>query len=1058
MKPIKLTMSAFGPYATLMSPIDFTMFEENGLFLISGDTGAGKTTIFDAICFALYGTTTSSRKDTKKLRSEYASEDTESYVEFIFMHQEKEYRIWRRPEYEKNKKRGSGTTRVLPKAILYREGEDPIEGLKTVNNAIVELLGINDKQFMQIAMIAQGDFWNLLNAKTDERTEILRTIFQTDGYKTIEYKLKDRMNASFGRKNDTEKSVIQYFSDVTADPEDELLEELTGLQEKTAESGSAWNIDEMLHVIEGINEADTARLESVDAQLKPALKELDECKNKLATAETNNAFITRFEALEKEKESIKEIKPKMDDLKSSLERKTVATREVNPLFLSWKEKEKDVRETGEKITEKKKEKEETVLLASQAAKDYDEIKLKEPEAEDCQKKADRIMEDKEKYHLRDSLKEEIEALKKTREHFSEEEKALTEKEKRLSERIRRMEEVIQTLKDKPRELAEAEAAGDVLRDLSDTMGKIIDEKIPERENRKKALGEKQEKYNEAFEAYKDANDRCMQAEKTLDDCRAGILAQGLKEGDKCPVCGATHHPNPASVPEESITEEQFQEYKKEEARCQNIKTKAATEAAQAKTSLEDYEKQMREDILECLKKAGADPGSSEEDTDSLIGRIRNEQEGIFQKSADNRELVDELAKNCQLLRETEDALATARGGESEALASEKKSFVDKKTEIDRDYTEKTTKLGSLSELGYESWEIAEAEKDKVSRKCQHIRDEIAAAERAKTEAEKKTAELNSVIATMEENLNKLTAEEKEKKRILDESLAENHFESYDEMRKWVITEDEIGLLEKKIHEYNNHVAVNAERLIQAEKDAEGKEKIDVEALKEKCEAQSLIVDGIREKENVIRNRLEENKKKKANIEARKEELEKARHENALCTRLYNLVRGTTGNGKITLEQYMQAAGFDGIIAAANKRLLPMSGGQYELFRQEDTIGKRSNNFLDLEVMDYHTGHRRPVGNLSGGESFKASLSLALGLSDTVSRNNGGIQMDAIFVDEGFGTLDRGSIESAMETLKRLSVNNKLVGIISHREELMENIGQRIMVRKTQDGSYLDFDK
>ncbi|MBO7336430.1 MAG: SMC family ATPase, partial [Lachnospiraceae bacterium] len=167
-----------------------------------------------------------------------------------------------------------------------------------------------------------------------------------------------------------------------------------------------------------------------------------------------------------------------------------------------------------------------------------------------------------------------------------------------------------------------------------------------------------------------------------------------------------------------------------------------------------------------------------------------------------------------------------------------------------------------------------------------------------------------------------------------------------------------------------------------------------------------------------------------------------------------LVKGTTGNGRITLEQYIQAAGFDGIIAAANRRLHPMSDGQYELFRQEDSLGKKSNTFLDLEVLDNYTGHRRPVGNLSGGESFKASLSLALGLSDTVSSNLGGIRMDALFVDEGFGTLDRRSIDSAMDILVNLSSTNKLVGIISHREELMENIPQQIKVKKGKDGSHI----
>ena len=209
--------------------------------------------------------------------------------------------------------------------------------------------------------------------------------------------------------------------------------------------------------------------------------------------------------------------------------------------------------------------------------------------------------------------------------------------------------------------------------------------------------------------------------------------------------------------------------------------------------------------------------------------------------------------------------------------------------------------------------------------------------------------------------------------------------------------------------------------------------------------------------NTIRYRIQSNTEKLDGMRSQRDHFEKAGREYAVCAKLYNLVKGQTGNGKITLEQYIQAAGFDGIIRAANRRLMPMSDQQYELYRQEDSLGKRSNTFLDLEVKDNYTGRRRPVGNLSGGESFKASLSLALGLSDTVSSNLGGIQMDALFVDEGFGTLDRRSIDNAMDTLLHLSGSGKLVGVISHREELIENIPQQIRVTKGKDGSRIQIE-
>ena len=277
------------------------------------------------------------------------------------------------------------------------------------------------------------------------------------------------------------------------------------------------------------------------------------------------------------------------------------------------------------------------------------------------------------------------------------------------------------------------------------------------------------------------------------------------------------------------------------------------------------------------------------------------------------------------------------------------------------------------------------------------------------------------------------------------------------MKRCAVTEIEIADSEQTINDYYQKVETNKARLAEASREAEGRAPIDVDALKEAAEAQNNLVEEIRKDAGAVRYRMQTNREKQENITSQRGIYEEAGRKYTINARLYSLVRGQTGNGKITLEQYIQASGFDGIIAAANRRLRPMSDGQYELYRQEDSLGKRSNTFLNLEVLDNYTGHRRPVGNLSGGESFKASLSLALGLSDTVSSNLGGIQMDALFVDEGFGTLDRKSIENAMDILVNLSGANKLVGIISHREELMENIPQQIRVTKTRNGSTIEID-
>lgn len=309
MKPVKLIMSAFGPYAGRVPDIDFAQFEEKGLFLISGDTGAGKTTIFDAICFALFGTTSGTYRDTANLRSEYAREGTQSYVDFYFSHQNRQFHIWRSPSYVRRKKKNAQKGAFITekeKAVFYAEGEAPIEGIKEVKNAVARLLHINEKQFMQLAMISQGQFWKLLNAKTEERTQILRTIFMTEGYKRIELILKDRMGNGWGKKETAEKSIVQYFSDVKADAQDEEAAKLEELQAFAKTSGGAWNLEQMMEITDQVIAADTRRQAQIETELEKAEGDLKEKQNHLATARQNNQFLERVQKLEQESADLRE--------------------------------------------------------------------------------------------------------------------------------------------------------------------------------------------------------------------------------------------------------------------------------------------------------------------------------------------------------------------------------------------------------------------------------------------------------------------------------------------------------------------------------------------------------------------------------------------------------------------------------------------------------------------------------------------------------------------------------------------------------------------------------
>ncbi len=1058
MKPIKLIISAIGPYAGEIPAIEFGVFEEKGLFLISGDTGAGKTTIFDAICFALYGTTSGTYRDTKNLRSEYADDSVQSYVDFYFAHQGRKFHVWRQPSYERQKQRGSGVILEKEKAVFYEEGQAPIEGLTQVNNAIKELLHIDDKQFKQIVMIAQGEFWDLLNAKTEQRTEILRTIFMTNGYKNIEYKLKDRMDASRKIREEAENSIIQHFEDVSANKEDELFDELEELKRRAGRSGSTWNLDEILDVMERLILSDKERLKNIKTNLKKAEAELKKKNDELALAKTNNGFIEKRDKLEKEKEELEKRKAEIDEIILILDKQKKATRNVHPSYVAWTKKHGEVSLTQKQIKTAESNLEKAEATASQVCAMLDEVRKLEPEIDKLKQKINRINDDEQKYQQKEELERKRKEFAEQGKNISEEVVGLKEREKALKEKINTLNRTVKELKDKPAERTAAENEGKMLTKLLADLTSIMDKQIPEREKRQKDLSQKQKTFLITRNKYEEASGRREEAEHILEDSRAGILAQKLVEGAKCPVCGSIHHPEPAKLKEAFISEDDFKKLQEEEAALQEKKNNANTEAEKAKTSLEEFEGQLRVNILDCIENPLLNMDMEEESLEELIKGVKEAKIRVETMSKENIKKCNLLVKDCERLNENEKALETAQGDETERLTAKKEELDKNRQDIEKELAKTEATLSTLEKLSFPDWETAKKEREQAETRKDKISADIMKAEEEKKKADNNVTAVRSELKTLNGSREQQEKDEEDLKKKLDNEVSANGFSSAEDMLKYVANEDDIVSSDKVISEYNQAVATNKKQLSDAKSDAKGKKIIDIAALKAVCDEQSANVDLIRKNYSNSENRLSTNEDKQKSILDRQEELEKASKENKICQRLYNLVKGTTGKGKITLEQYIQAAGFDGIIAAANRRLQPMSNGQYELYRQEDSLGKRSNNFLDLEVLDNYTGKRRPVGNLSGGESFKASLSLALGLSDKVSSNLGGVQMDALFVDEGFGTLDRKSIDSAMEILAKLTGSNKLVGIISHREELMENIPQQIKVSKTKDGSRITIER
>lgn len=1061
MKPIKLIMSAFGPYGDRVTEIDFTKFEEKGLFLIAGDTGAGKTTIFDAICFALYGKTSGSYRDTKNLRSEYASEKTESYVDFYFSHQGKKYHIKRWPSYEKINRNGKRTTEAERVEFTYEDGNvvvgsRNVDGMKDNPGVVKELLRIDDKQFMQIAMIAQGEFFSLLNAKTDQRTEILRTIFRTGGYKSLEFRLKERMDAAEAKQTALEGSVLQYFSDAVSDqtnPEDPL----TKLKKQVSESRFVWNMDEMTDVLKRVIEEDQLLLEEKGKELTQFDEKLDLTKKELVLLKSNNELLERKKQLEVIEKELKEQAEDMKALAESMTRQTLATRVIGPVFYDSLQKEARERETVFQIATTSKELEKAKSTVKKRKEELEKAQLLESEKEKAQVLVSRIEAEKEQYVKKAEIAKTIRKQAIQKEKLDQQWDTKVSEQETLEKRKKELSEVIQANEKKPEEALQLQRQLEQMTMLEEQLTRFLGERKELWNRKKETLTKRQEEYQSIRTRYEKALQDSLHAERVLENCRAGILAQNLTEGDPCPVCGSTHHPMKAALPKESVSEEELKKKKEIENARQAEKNEALTKVEAEKSALMEFEKQFLQELEECLKETGKE--QEDVDLQEQIARLLQvakqscEEIQIQRKEQDAR--LKECQKDCLLLQKAKTEFDHAVNLKTKELQEQKEEILTMIRTIEKELVSLSVEQKALEGLMYADYETAIAEEMKMKQRIQKITEMMEQALAEKQKAEKEEAKLQASLENFMQ-VNEKQKEECSKARSELENLLQKYqYDSVEEMRKDLSTEEEIAEKDRKLKEYEMQVHTNQMQLKQACLDAKGKEWKDPATVEKQV---SLLLEEVtkgREVVSQIQYRQKINTEKRQQIEKKKPELLKIHNEFTMCSRLYALVKGQTRNGKITLEQYVQAAGFDGIIKAANRRLFPMSEGQFELYRQEDSLSKKSNTFLDLEVLDHYTGHRRPVGNLSGGESFKASLSLALGLSDTVSNHLGGVQMDALFVDEGFGTLDRKSIQNAMEILLTLSGTSKLVGIISHREELVENIPQQICVRKTKNGSEIE---
>ena len=1072
MKPTKLVMQAFGTYAE-QTEIDFTQFEEKGLFLICGDTGAGKTTIFDAISYALYGEASGSYRDTKNLKREYVDKKVESFVDFYFTHQGKDYHVCRKPSFKYTNRNGKPDEQA-EKVTFYQpdgttlEGAKNVDGTKEKPGAIPQLLNMDAGQFMQVAMIAQGEFWKLLNAKTNERTEILRTIFQTDAYKKLELKLKNRMDVSFAARKEREQSISQSFREVKVEPAEisegisgilaedlaedsdeqprSVVQRICDLQETLQDSKAVWNIEELLTLLQAVIGEDTEKAKQKETVLAQAEEELQKLQGTLVSAKDNNAILERYARTKEEQEVLESQKGLFEERRIQLDRTKQATYKVKPEYDAWSAKEHEWERTKQLITYGAQTLADCQTRAGMADAKVKETEALRPEAEQCQKIVDKVREEEPRYKEREMLQHELGQIQLQLATQEQQEAALVTAEQMLQKRIGELQEQQAVWKEEPQQLAQAQAAHDKLLDSQKKTESIAKNLIPAWRRKQQELEEAQREYRKNQDAYESAKEAFTHADRLYRANLVGILASDLAEGDPCPVCGATHHEKLATLVEASVTAEQCKELKAVEEKKLDAFNQATASASSLRAVVQAKELQLKEQIRGCMTPAFI---GGVEALEELLVIFERQRAKLVDAVAQSREQMDTLQQNCEKLREVEAMLARAQGTEMARLAEQRKSLVEERQSLIAKQAASQATLAALQTLSYPDWEAAMQAGNHALARVTEIQTALDTAAKEKKSADEAVARVQASIATQKQALEQQKSDAQMLKQRLNEKLTACQFASVDA---------EIHAEETKLADYDKKVTEVAARLsqLEQEQDARHRTLVDLEQLQQEHTSKRVQVETLRTALQAITFRIQNNCEKQQNIRAQQVAYEKAKKENDTSYRLYTLVSGQTRNGKITFEQYIQAAGFDSILHPPNRHLLPNTHNQIQLNPQTNPHGKHTNTFLDLEVLDISTGKRRPVGNLSGGESFKASLSLALGLSDTIAENRGGIQMDALFVDEGFGTLDSKSLEETKDALLSMSGENKLVGIISHRDELMD-IPQKLRVTKGRGGSRIQME-
>lgn len=1013
MRPLKLVMNAFGPYKEKVE-IDFTQFTQSSLFLVSGPTGAGKTTVFDAIAYALFDGSSGDAREKDTFKSDFSKDTDLCYVELEFELGKERYFIHREPTQTGPGKRTK--TKQIQSNVEFRYNGEVLTKQKEANEKIEELIGLTYDQFRQIVMLPQGAFKKMLESDSREKETIFRNIFQTDIFQSVETRLKEKARDLAKQREQYALSLEHAFSRIETEDKETL--------EKAIEQRDT---ETVLTELKGLIKKEERELEKVRKELVSYQEEKIK-QDKLLD------MLTRKEELDKEQDSLDELA------------KTVKSYEEH---LQWHEQAVKLAEAHKEITETGKEKENKevrlIHLVDLKKESEEELTSLETALKDIQKEVSQLDDVRQAIQQLKEEQKQMAALKEKKEFIQslkQQHVANKESRQKLEASLEKLSQEIQTCQ------TQLEALNALKTNLPKQL-KAINEKKEERAELKKRLDGLKElcalrdKGAEVKEDFSKVNQELSHVREEWQTAKTGyfsnlavVLAGELENEKACPVCGSTEHPKKAHATEEDVTKEQVNELESQKNRLEN-----------------DYNQLglRLEHLSDEATKLCQIFGVESEEATKAYDETHEELEGVNQVLS---QLEKELAEHEKQLEEEtvyKEKLEADQKEERELslLLQDNQSHL-KQLEIRLEEVE-AERVELEEQLNFETEEAInkqiKAHEDHIKEVETKLSDNQKAIRKTETQLSSTLKEIEMTEEQIEALKEKLTSKKESFTQVMAESDLDEKYESA------LLTDEKVVSMKDEIADYKEKRAVHTSRLHETTAFLE-KEK-EVLSIDEHAQRLEAIKEIMPQKEE-LRDRLvrvsSQNKEAEASIAQFKEESEKIEKDYQVYGELSRMASGSKETDYVSFERYVLGIYFEEILQAANARLTHMTNNRFALHRKIEKAKGAGPQGLDMNVFDHYTGKLRGVQTLSGGETFKASLALALGLSDVIQSQSGGVRVDTLFIDEGFGTLDSDSLDMAIQTLLELHKNGRMVGIISHVDELKTRIPSHIVVEKTSAGS------